>query len=1614
MQQPPANPPLPPPYYRQSYAPPQGPPDQYHSQPPGFPPPGSEAIDADVRPLLAPYPAQDGPPLPPASATPTAPPGQWLPSAPYPEHMKPMSGPPATTAAGPAASGPAYSPAYNPEVYGPMPGAHTGHVRYGPQAAASSGQPGPNGRSSQVPPQPGYGPPPPSQPYPPPQHVPPPARPFSTVFTGQSPSPPPPQAQQRPSSVIFPSPPPHHQYANQASGPSPPEAAPPGATAPQYPPYAPPPPHPAMGYAVPPPYQTHPIPAPPPAPQGYQTEVQQNLQGQTQHTAYSQQPMTHRYDPEHPSSQHQRQESVHGPGQAYPQPPPYYPEGSSGVPPHQQQQIPQYQTPTSQQPPPPTYYQPAPSAPPHGAYGPPNQGPSQTWPSQPQDSSHVPPPQSWQGSTPQPPSLPPGQPPQYHYPASGAGHRMSSTHTVVGYDIRPQQDPPRPGSSSSVSNRVLGAQHQMQTPPSEPIEGRGTESTVSPMSLYRQPSTKQVPVPRKPVASTNGISASALPGEGRPSDWEYFGTSAEDESVDDIEPAAASQPESAGANVRTAGVVTASPASAQAETGRSEIMTVPTQSNAAPPAEDRPGSSGDGAGSVIAPSAESHNVPTPAPKPQTTVPSPGRPESSVSAEEAPTATVRPSTPGTQATPSPVRASPQAPSATAQSFVIDDGSSFVAITPTPTSAPAKEQDPPAISSAPSLAPAVQPEMVEARKEAREGVDSLPTASQEIIMAEAIAPSVATQVPVLEAHTVAQVPGPQPEVIPQEPQPAAPAPKPQPAAPAPESQPAAPAPEPQPLVVAPEPQPETAHVPQPQSLDSGPSDPIATVRDPTAAPPDAYPDLHPWFRNSLARYAAMLHEECHAESDEERTRIFTDFMMKESRMRGVRYGPAIGLISESGRSRRNSAQKASVAETPVTRPVSSEPAVSASPPAQVEHAQVVSQPAETQETMETPRSGRISPIATAESPGIAESAEEIQYSPGGRPLLPASRLPPQRVRQLAAAPAPKPGIASEDTVAESSTSTSPAKSLPDSPANHAPMPVEPARPSTPCPDNGGAGRDVASPYKPFRIDAGGAGGGYRPYSPAVEVAPLKVKVRSDSIEHDRWSDRKSLATKRTSTDTPLSPQYPRLTLNPASPRSGIDEYPNALLPSALKPKRPDVAAPSVSEGTAVTAELGREVDPVAPGGEAPDEKHLAGILSHLLPKEHESSVDQNPHIVALEEALQHTPEDFTFLEKLATDWEKKVAATREEHEGARRKRQEEQEAETDRLFSESQIGYGDISALEKDFQKAEAERKAREDTDEFDGFVTEVFERAYHQLQEQITYLMQRYAHCVELMTQASVGKEALEAQHTRPELAQIVEVFLALHDKVEARHQRVLESVLERDKRYKKTVVEPLVAAGKLAEMKQMEKHFDESEKKAVLDAATKRQRRATGLMDAIETHVMKGLGQELDYMEALGQAIRQIADVCARPSSAAEPKELEALDHEFDHVQTVLRALTATCERLIRGGHNASVRLHASKHDVDLAAARLAGRSLDAIKALREEKQKDEEGLTKDVEHRVATVCSDRDAVASQIDALRPRVKELERQAAERAARKPEHEERIKKALEAAKKRNAAKVGAVN
>ncbi|KAL9032243.1 MAG: hypothetical protein Q9214_008054, partial [Letrouitia sp. 1 TL-2023] len=287
-----------------------------------------------------------------------------------------------------------------------------------------------------------------------------------------------------------------------------------------------------------------------------------------------------------------------------------------------------------------------------------------------------------------------------------------------------------------------------------------------------------------------------------------------------------------------------------------------------------------------------------------------------------------------------------------------------------------------------------------------------------------------------------------------------------------------------------------------------------------------------------------------------------------------------------------------------------------------------------------------------------------------------------------------------------------------------------------------------------------------------------------------------------------------------------------------------------------------------------------------------------------------------------WDVKAKQRREEHEKQRQLRQGQSEQKIDALFHDDEIGYGDISELESEFKRSEASRKAGEDRAEYQTFVAEVFDVVWTRLHYEIDQLGPMYQEYTEIAHRTLAGKDMFEAASGQFALAPTMGSLLTLHQKLEVRHQKAFEAVLERDRRLKKTEISPWYALGNVTKVKQLEKQFDHAEKNAIVEFCYQRDARANRLMDVLDQNTLRGVGANQDYMEAVMKAVRRVAS--GRAFASAPANELGLGLDEVMKAKSVTAILASSSEQIVQTFHVADMLLNAAEYEVSVAKAKLA------------------------------------------------------------------------------------------
>ncbi|KAJ5752520.1 hypothetical protein N7520_009437 [Penicillium odoratum] len=754
-------------------------------------------------------------------------------------------------------------------------------------------------------------------------------------------------------------------------------------------------------------------------------------------------------------------------------------------------------------------------------------------------------------------------------------------------------------------------------------------------------------------------------------------------------------------------------------------------------------------------------------------------------------------------------------------------------------------------------------------------------------------------------------------------------------------------------------ETPKHTQSPAQDTGPTftTGVAEVRgNVTTQPVDPYEDLDPWFKSSLTRCVAMLRKEAVADSDEERFKIFTAFMAKETKLREIMYN-----IEH---------------ESPVVQEVRSSRAPQRSP---------------TPERTPAVESGLI-PVETeqVESPTkITEDANDddgtgSEYSAGGRPVI------------------GKVGRGSSQTPKISPSS----EEMPKPPARTYSLhlseekpPLEPLTTEPPRPI-----------YTPFQYTEGPQRGSdnltfarpaYQAYSD-LRQASASGRAMSSVLPESAPLTTSASASERDETFIGLI----RHKSNVYQANNRRNATPLPLLPESLR--------------------QGRKEDLV---------EDLRAMVRTPLDKQPASS-----WLIATRESLTKFSGDLSYVQKSIDDWEQAATARRRKLDHDRTMRQDQSEAEIDTLFNEKEIGYADINTLEENFRQTEARTQLDEERKEVDDFMSQVFNPVDERLKDEISALRKSYESTLDQLDQDQKGKSTTAGRHS-PSVT--MKMVYEIHNQLEIRFQKRLELALDCERRRKRAERRPLVFMGDMGSLRQLDGDFDLMEKRNILEAAKDRDGRANQLMDSFDDAILHGLGMNQSLLDELSSKAARLDPTKLRASGLPD-SEVEQI---LKSAATFAESLRADSEAILRTSGVAEKALNDADYAVSVAEARYANSEPDIFERLQAEKKKEDAMLDRDLESKLQSIQKGPQSLDATIQRLirdlakNPRaavpsvvIEEaspvsqsvslsslelpLELRPATVASQTPaqppsdlnsEHQERLRRALENAKKRNAAK-----
>lgn len=668
------------------------------------------------------------------------------------------------------------------------------------------------------------------------------------------------------------------------------------------------------------------------------------------------------------------------------------------------------------------------------------------------------------------------------------------------------------------------------------------------------------------------------------------------------------------------------------------------------------------------------------------------------------------------------------------------------------------------------------------------------------------------------------------------------------------------------------------------------------------------LDPWYASSLKRYADMLRQESGAATVDEKIKIFTAFVTEELKHRGIHTdgicGPSENLLNDDATMAAERDE-----ESRVTHPSS---------------------------TASAHRLKLSSPVVS-EPYTMGTRADDEEYSPGGRPVLPrvTSELRDMQITSPKSAGSPSKGLVIGSVQA----------AMPG--PEDAPILTE--GPSIPA-------------YKPYRHSVAVSGS-----EPSTHSAIL-TPASSTGDEHSKSS-------------APEDDRVEQLAYTPYSPH----EHRGSV--AALSQRRatlstPTLPGPTTHEHQETSFDNPSPANPESPLPPAfpepiPHCQNPLQALQTLLPSPSRTTATPHPSLTALTTRTAALASDHTWLSTLTSTWAAQAAATRQRLNAARRQRQSDAEALHDDLFNAHEINYADLGVLEAELQEQEGQSKEEEDRAELRSYVDEVFEAVRARLRGEIEELARAEEGMREWLVRAAMGRKALCANSSAsgaPDLLGVLREMVGLHRKLEERHDMLVQAAAERDRRAKRTELQALYARGDIVRMKETERGFERGEKEAAVRAARDKTERAAKLLGAVQAAAARGLAANQNFVDEVVAAVEGLRGWKGTATGAGEAAAGDG--GEAGVMQTLRRAKEALksvaqasmeLETLL---HGMEVELNKAEFAVSVASARLEGMDRTRMKELDEKRKQGEAKMDTEFESRIAAARHDMGEAEALIDEL--------------------------------------------
>ncbi|KAK8175788.1 hypothetical protein IWX90DRAFT_121689 [Phyllosticta citrichinensis] len=367
-------------------------------------------------------------------------------------------------------------------------------------------------------------------------------------------------------------------------------------------------------------------------------------------------------------------------------------------------------------------------------------------------------------------------------------------------------------------------------------------------------------------------------------------------------------------------------------------------------------------------------------------------------------------------------------------------------------------------------------------------------------------------------------------------------------------------------------------------------------------------------------------------------------------------------------------------------------------------------------------------------------------------------------------------------------------------------------------------------------------------------------------------------------------------------------------------------------------------------------LKSLLENL-PRTQNSG--EHPLVHHVNSTLSAIPDSEPFLRSIRLAFGSQERDKREKFEAERQERQDKASRLNDELFDDNEITFAQLKEREKEEKQAEAAKIRDEEHGLYEEYATQVFDKSYARLHDDIGVAMQLLE---ELDAAATAAEQRLKKESSTPEastsstsadsylanpptLSTCAKILCSIHSFLAARHALVAAAVSARDARYARAAFAPANAAGDQAKLKALESHFGHAQAEAALRASKEALELAKG--------IDQRCGQWVDLSRSKAeQWMASVASVLEELARENNPRgELEA--KVLDDVAKGIEAWTQELALLIRKNGDVTKAVRRKEGVMKVDKATVDGLSKEEKTKLEEQAKSGVEAVEAEVERKV-------------------------------------------------------------